>query len=233
MSHVLNTRGWIRRNYVNDYFSTVYKLYVKQYNPSFNTVYYSANWQASVVGDNIEEIFGETYDKNAVGSMSGKMFRKIIDLPVFGVESVNPTVESSEVGGITFKQSLGTAIVFPQEYGLKPLPGDFVNMNSGLVNDHGYNRMLHIVSNVNVAHYGDDHALYRLELETASVSSEDVEKQLSGYFLFYDMEKTIVPYTNGVLLTKLLDRGQELTYNLKNLFKKGPEGMYIQEIEIP
>ena len=161
---------------------------------------------------------GGSYEKGGVGELSGVVWKKIFMLPVFGVETVQMNQSSGEQGGMVFHENAQTQIVFPSLYGLKPLEGDVVDLSFGYKTETVNTKMLFTVNNINLAHQGDFFQIYQLRLSMANFTKEEIDKQISEQWMFYEHEKKILPITNVRRLLKLQKKSVDLTKKLNCLF---------------
>jgi hypothetical protein len=209
-------RPWIRRyNYIEDYFHTVYEYYISHY-PAYPVNYYSLDFDNSIYDDDM--LLGGSYEKTGVGELSGIKFKKIISLPVFGTQAVQPSPDSAEDGGLHSSNSMMSSVLIPQIYDLKPVENDVLDINFGFKNTSKYTRALFIVTNVNLAHHGDQLNLYYLNLQIARFEKNELEKQISSYWQFYEPTKKILKLKNANLLTKITVKAEQNIENLKNCF---------------
>jgi hypothetical protein len=204
-------------NYIEDYFHTVYKLYAEEYVSAYPVTYYSINKESTIWDDDL--INGGSYEKQGVGEWSGMKWRKIIMLPVFGVEQVNMNQTSDERGGMTFAEGMSTQIIFPSLYGLKPIENDVVDMSFGIDHPAKNQKNLYTITNINISHQGDYFQIYQCRLKVSPFKKPDLEKQVDEDWMFYEHNKIIVPLEKGLLLTQLQVKSVEITnmYN-KDIF---------------
>lgn len=231
-------RPYIRKyNYIEDYFYTVYDHYVKHY-PSFPVVYYSTDTQYSIMDDETHTpatgstgLMGENYEKNGVGEYSGKKFRKIYMFPVHRLDTIQPTMDSGDKG-FTALESLVTRFEFPDAYGLKPIPGDTINLNYGMDSPNKpKNDILYNITNYSTAHHGDYLTVYQLNAKVAPYDVNEIEKQISSVWAFYEPTKTIIPVSNASVLNKLLKKINVLSKNL-NLNIHPQSNVYFQQKDV-
>lgn len=221
---------WIRSyNYQEDYFRTLYEIYSEHYIACYPVTYYSLDVDSTIWDK--EKINAGSYEKGGVGELSGVKWKKIQLLPVFGLEQVNMNQSSDEKGGMTYKDGASTQVLFPSVYGLKPLEGDVVDLSFGYKTPAINNKMLFTVNNINQSHMGDFFQIYQCQLKMAPFNREDVEKQISTDWAFYEHEKTIVPLTNFRRLMKLQQLSVDLatTFN-RELFDK-QTGLYLYPMQ--
>lgn len=208
---------WIRRyNYYQDYFKTVYEYYVAAY-PAYVVTYYSIDFENSVLED--EYLNAGTYDKMGVGTLSGMKWKKISLFPVFGIEQIQPVADSSEDGGINFRDSMETTISFPSLFGITPYAGDIVDLNFGFDSPTVKLKPIYYVGNVPaLAHSGEFYNIYQCPLKLAPFDLTQVEKQISSYWIFVEHEKRIFTYDKANTLLNIQERAENLVINMNSLF---------------
>lgn len=208
---------WVRLNYASDYFLTTFQYYINTY-PAYIVDYYSFDETNSIY--DAQYLQGGSYEKLGIGELSGVKFKKILSLPVFETQQVQPMMDSGENGGFQASDSMMSSFMIPQIYDLKPNVGDFIDLNNGLFNDKNFNRAIYVVTNYNLAHHGDHLNIYQLSIQVAPLEKQEVEKQISSYWQFYEPSKEILRLKNSTLLNKMTLRGNDNINNLKSLFDK-------------
>ena len=216
---------WLRSfNYIEDYFRTLYQIYAEHYVASYPVTYYSTDMDNSVVEK--ENLNAGSYEKGGVGELSGMKWKKIRMLPVFGVNTVQMQQETGEKGGMTFRDGSSTQVVFPSLYGLIPIEGDVVDLSFGYRTPTVNTKMLFTVNNINPAHQGDFFQIYQLQLKMAGFSREELDKQVSSDWMFYEHEHQIVPLANGYRLLRLQERSVNMSTVANRVFDK-QSGFYL------
>lgn len=215
-----------RYQYIEDYFYTVNELYADRYVASYPVTYYSLDTENTVWDD--VKINAGSYEKLGVGELSGVVWKKIQLLPVFGVEPISFNPDSGEKGGITLKESASTNIVFTSLYGLIPSEGDVVDLSFGYKKDNIIMKMLYTVNNINLAHQNEYLQIYQLQLRMAPFNVDELEKQISSDWIFYDHDQIIVPLENGRLLLQLQENSTSLVSSTNDLFDRS--GYYLYEV---
>ena len=217
---------WLRKyNYVEDYFNTAHKIYEKVYQ-GFPVTYYSIDFDNSVM--DLEQLNAGTYEKDLVGPLSGTRFLKILMLPVFSVEPVQPRLNADE-RGLTTRDSMRTQLAFPDTYNLKPNVGDVVWMSQDFMMKTVDTQPLLIVNNVEYSNWGD-YVFYKCDLDIAPFSREQLELQISEYFSFHNFYKRIYRQNVSRLLVKLEEKAEESTATVNGLFEDAC-GFYLFEKE--
>jgi len=215
---------WIRRyNYISDYFWNVYRYYVETYN-AFPVTYYSTDHENTIWED--EYLNAGTYENRGVGELSGQLWKRIHMLPVFALDPMVPTQESSE-RGVQYEESMRTKIAFPSIYGLRPFEDDAVDLSFGFKNP-GYNsKQIFTINKVDHSHIGDYLQFYTCQLKVANYTKDMIEKQISTDWLFYEHEKTILPVDNAKLLLLLQENSLKITDQINDNFNK--TGFYLYD----
>lgn len=213
MSSVNYFLPYIRiKNYFSDYFLTVYKALIKNYKCYWCT-YYSVDIGKSVYDD--EFLRAGTYEKYSIGNLSGMKFKKIMMLPVFGVDQITPQYESGE-RGLTTVETERTSIQFPDIYGLIPNPGDIVHFDELFMSKSSISTPIFVVTNApDVAHYGNDCQLYKLSLKVAGVRSDELTPHISSTHMFVDYFKKIYDFDHAQILFNLENLGCQTSEKLK------------------
>jgi hypothetical protein len=215
---------WIRKyNYISDYYDTLYNIY-SQVHPGFPITYYNIDWDNSVYD---KKLMAGSYEKNGIGTLSGIKFKKILLLPVYGIEQITPTNSASEKG-LTMHESENSTIAFPTTYSLKPGEWDIVHFSQSFMSpDNKDNGPVFVVKNVNPATYGRL-TVWQCQLKTAPYALEDIKKQIDSEYMFLEFTKRIHRLDTASILIKLQQRSNSLSEELKNLFHN--TGFYLQEI---
>ena len=170
---------WIRRtNYFQDYFETLYETYIREY-PAYFISYYSIDRDNTIWED--DTTIAGSYEKHGVGTLTGVKFKKIFMFPVFGIQAVEPTPDSSEQGGLSYYQSMPTTISFPSVFGIKPVEGDVVDLNFGYKSPSIKIDPIYVVGSINLSHSGQFYQMYQCNLQVAPFNVTDIEKQISEY----------------------------------------------------
>ena len=207
---------FIRRyNYASDYYKTVYELYT-DVSPAYPCTYYNIDWDKSVYD---ESLMGGSYERGGLGELSGIKYRKIQMLPIYNVESIQPSYDGSETG-FNMKESEQTSITFPSSYGIIPYPWDIVFFDQAFMFRGQETAVAFVVKNKELSTYGDI-THYRLRLEAAGSGRGDairkVEDQVVDKYVFLEVTKKTHPSHLASLLLTLQDRNDTLTENINTL----------------
>lgn len=221
-------QNYIRKhNYSSDYFHVAYERYVSTY-PAFPINYYAVDTNNTIWED--DKFRGGSYEKTDVGELSGKKFKKIYELPIFQLSSIQPSMDSGDMG-ITTRNSLQGTFLIPQIYGLKPTMHDVVDLNFSFKNNGSPSKVLYIISNVEFAHHGDEFNIFKCEIQVAHFEKTDIEKQLSELWRFYEPSKSILPLTNTSILYKMISRSEQVSTNLNTMFHKSTS-FYLDKLNL-
>lgn len=221
-------QSYVRKhNYSRDFFHTVYERYITTY-PAYPITYYAVDKSATIWED--DKFRGGNYEKNGVGELSGKKFKKIYDLPIFQLTSIQPSFDSGDLG-ITPKMSLQGSFSLPTIYGLNPTMEDVIDLNFGFQTDGNSKKVLYIISNIDTAHHGDEFNLYKCDIQVAAFTLLDIELQLSEIWRFYEPSKSILPATNANMLYKIIQRSEAVSDDLKAMFHK-KTSFYLDKLEL-
>ena len=220
---------WIRKyNYVEDWINNIDRLYGGVY-AGYPVTYYALDNENTTWDD--ENLLGGAYEKLNIGELSGVNFKKIFFLPVFGIESVQPTQESDEKG-MSFESSLISQIVFPSLWGLVPQVGDFVDFFGRLDSDLNPLpvRDIMVVSNVNVEYVDSPVQFYQCRLKIANIGGlERLEQQISTTWKFLEFTKSIIPKQNADFLLRLQARSESVANMLSREVYDSFTGFYLLE----
>jgi len=215
---------WIRRyNYISDYYNTVYNIYANAY-PGYPITYYSVDWKESIYEP---KLMAGSYEKNGVGALSGIKFKKILILPVYGIEQITPSNSGGEKG-LTMHETETSTITFSSEYGLIPYEWDVVHFSQEFMSpDNNDNGPVFVVRNTSPATYGNM-TMWNCSIKVAPYSLGDIKKQISSEYMFLEFTKKIHRLDTASILIKLQQRSDNLSENLSNVFHD--TGFYLQGI---
>jgi len=215
---------WIRRyNYISDYYNTVYDTYTNVY-PGYPVTYYSVDWSNSVYDTNL---MAGSYEKNGVGSLTGIKFKKILLLPVYGIDQITPSNNGGEKG-LTLHDTETSTVSFSSDYGLKPYEWDVIHFSQGFMSpDNNDNGPVFVVRNTSPATYGRM-THWKCDIKTAPYTLGDVKQQISSEYMFLEFTKQIHRLDTAAILIKLQQRSDSLSENLKDIFHD--IGFYLQDI---
>jgi hypothetical protein len=218
---------WVRRyNYIEDYFKFAYELYRNEY-PAMPCTYYSLDFENSVMDKEILD--AGAYERFGLGNLSGLKWKKILMLPVWNIDQVQPTYESSEKG-LILQDSEWSQVTFPSTYGIKASELDFVLFEQDFAQTDLNIKPLFVVTQINMAHYGDYFNMWQCRLKVVH-DRLSLEKQISSYWMFLEYSKMIYPAENANILLKLERKNKLLTDNLYSMYNENV-GFYFKLEEV-
>jgi len=219
---------WLRRfNYHSDYFHYVYELYATEY-PAYPITYYSMDYDNSILED--QYLDGGTYEKNGLGPLSGKKWKKIMMFPVHNIEQIQPSFDPSEKG-LILRDSETSSFTFPDVYGMKPVEGDFIIFDQGFMQQDINIKPMFVVSGLSLAHYGDYLNIYKCTVRVVGDFRSTIEQQISSYHMFLEFDKKIHRVDNAHILLEMERKNFNLSEKLRGLFHN-PTGFYLQKEEL-
>ena len=205
---------WIRRyNYISDYYNTIYNIYTNVYT-GYPVTYYSVDWNESVYD---KKLMAGSYEKNGVGTLTGIKFKKILLLPVYGIEQITPSNSAGEKG-MTMFESETSNISFSSDYGIKPYEWDVVHFSQDFMSpDNNDDSPVFVVRNTSPATYGNM-THWQCALRVAPYRLGDVKQQISSEYMFLEFTKRIHRLDTAAILIKLQQRSGSISDNLRDLF---------------
>jgi len=213
--------------YIEDYFFTLYSLYADKYVAAYPVTYYATDLDNTIWDD--DKINAGSYEKSGVGPWSGIKWKKIQMLPVFAVEQLQMQQETGEKGGMTFRDSGITQVVFPSSlYNMLPLEGDVVDLSFGYKTESPKMKMLFTVNNINLSHQSDYLQVHQLQLRMAPFDLNELEKQVSSDWMFYEHNRIILPLGNSEKLLQLQNDSVSLVTEINSKYDDR-SGFYFYE----
>jgi len=194
-----------RDDYVNEYLSLVYDSYKLINNPYF-VVYYTLDKRASTY----DEHYGDIY--KTVGEQSGLKWNKILNLPVYSVEYVTPTLDYNE-SGISAKDSLiGSGIMSP-ETGIVPKSGDM--FITKIENDIS----MFVITGVTLSsNMPFDKPYTRFSFKPTHYTQESIERNVNGVYVYLEPIHKILPIEYAEVSLQLINRLSEINSILQKEF---------------
>ncbi len=213
---------WIRINeYAKQYLDWVYRYY-SSHGQAYICTYYNLDLPNSIYD-------GTVLDAGAyhtTGELSGLAWRKIIYLPVYNIDQIQPVYNAGEGG---YRTDQMTSFNFPTEYKIQPLPHDFVLFEQDIL--HGpkedHKLPLYEVSNLEKA-TATDRTFWKVSMEKSGHTVSDIEEHLSGIFVFLDFNKQIYTIEEATQLFKLLEVNKQLSDVAEDYFNS-TSGYYFME----
>ena len=217
-------------NYISDYYNTVYGYYSKHFLNGYPVTYFSIDWDASVVDKT--QLKAATYEKFGVGELSGLKFKRILMLPVYAIQQVQPNY-SADQRGYTMTDSERTEFAFPSDYGIKPYPWDVIHFSQEFMKTSNTPSKdidpLFVVMNVNKATHGDK-THHQCPVKVAPFKRTDLLKQVSSTYMFLEFTKKVHRVDTANLLLKLQKKNKIIKNKLDSSYKQST-GFYLQGIE--
>ena len=211
---------WIRiHDYSAQYLKWVYKVYASQA-PAYLCTYWNLDLPRSIYDGTVLE--AASYEK--IGNRSGLKWRKILFLPVFNIEQINPTFSADEEG-FTKKDQV-SSFWLPTEYGFQPSPWDFVKFEQHILQTQDDTYPIYQVVNFDKS-TNTKNTFWRLNLRPIYYKSTEIDTQLSQVCVFSDYEKKIYDSSTGSFLFNLLEKNQNIS--LINNFYNKISGLYFLE----
>jgi len=204
-------QNWLRiHDYAKQYLEWTYKTY-SSHSPAYLCTYYNLDLPNSVYDGNILD--AGSYEKT--GNRSGLKWRKILLLPVYGIEQIQPT-KSAEEDGVTMKTQM-TSFNFPTEYYIKPMAHDYIKFEQDILKPTNNQYPLYQVTNIEKA-TNTDKSFWKVQCQVDYRQEEDLENHLSQLCVFFDYNKKIYNIQTATTLYKLLEKNRSLQ-DMKKYFE--------------
>jgi len=168
--------------------------------------YYNLNSAQSIIED--EKLDGGSYE--FYGNRSGLRYTKILFLPVFFVEPIQPSYVGEERGYI---HETETSLVFPSSYNLVPYEHDIVFFPSNL--NMNVNYPVYEVVGIEKA-TDTPITMYRLRVRSARTSLSVIDQQVADLRVWFEPEKRIVDHMLGLYLYKQLSAIDDILNKVKD-----------------
>jgi len=197
---------WTRlNNYTSDYLDTVYNYYAK-HGVAYPCIYYHYDIENSDVDlDVLESGAYETF-----GDLSGMVWEKIIMLPVYNIDQMQPTFTADERGFGKFDQI--SSFNMPSIYGITPTAKDFVIFSNDILNYDDQLTTAYQVTGFEKA-TNTDISFWKINIKTTSRIKINADQKTRETFVFLDYEKTIYNADDSVIMLSLLDMQTNIDMN--------------------
>jgi len=203
--------------YIHDYQNLIYDYYSK-HAIAFLTTYYNIDTEKTI-WDNVNLIDG-AYER--VGELTGIKFNKYLILPVFFITEINTAYDGNEIGLI---KEGNCELVIPSTYGIEPYEGDVVKMEQDYLRTANDIYPTFIVTGKETS-TNMGKTFYKLKVEKfQSKTTEQVDKQVTNLFVFFDYTKKIYPLNEATFLSRMLVKNHELNSNITEVFDPN-SGLY-------
>jgi hypothetical protein len=204
-------------DYISDYHRLLYDYYSK-HAVAFQVTYYNYD-VPNIVWDD-DQLYGGSYE--TTGDLSGKVWNKILLLPVYFMEEVSTAFDGQETG---YVKEGRTSFVIPSTYGITPYPGDFVKFNQTFLRQENDIYPIFKIEGVEI-HPNTDYRQWKLIAQVyQSKTTEHVDRKVSNVYSFVEYDKKIHTLADAQFMTKLLIKNEELRSKLKNYFDQN-SGFY-------
>lgn len=209
-------------HYPNDYIDLVNDYYSHWNLNTIKVTYYNLDIENSTIDK--DKLNGGSYE--IVGEKSGWRWRKILELPINGLGTVNTTPVNDEKG-TTNTEKLVDAF-FPRTTGVVPKVHDFISFDHFNVNNHFILNNPPLYEVINVEKSNDfELGFYKINMKVSYVTKTDIDKQLNDILDFVDFEKRIYNLDSAIVLHKIIE--QKCENKLKGLFDQ-KSGLYCETI---
>ncbi len=211
---------WSRiHEYASQYQKWVYKVYA-EHGPGYLCTYWNLDLPNSVYDGNILD--GGSYQ--TIGQLSGMKWRKILLLPVFHIEQIQPAFNADEEG-YTKKEQF-SSFTIPTEYNFQPSPYDYVKFEQEILHPDDNSYPLYKIINFEKA-TNTDKTLWKVNVKIDYTRENKIDKQLSQVCVFFDYTKRIYDSNKGSFMYQLLDKNVSL--GTVNKFFNQKSGLFFQE----
>jgi hypothetical protein len=159
-----------------------------------------------------------------IGPLSGIRWNKYLLLPVFFIGETSTVFDAQDIG---YVNEGSTEIVFPDQYGIIPYPGDVIKLDQRyLVKDSVQDKFaLYEIQGVKKQSPAD-RTFWQLSCYVnQSRTTTEIDTQLANTYVFFDYDKNIHTIPDSVVLTRMLNKNEEVRQNLANLYDQN-SGFY-------
>lgn len=203
--------------YIADYHRLLYDYYSK-HAVAFQVTYYNYD-VPNIVWDN-DKLFGGSYE--TTGDLSGKVWNKILLLPVYFMEEVTSVFDGQDIG---YVKEGRTSFVIPNTYGITPYPGDFVKFDQTFLRQTNDIYPVFKIEGVEV-HPNTDYRQWKLIAQVyQSKTTEHIDRKVSNIYSFVEYDKKIHTLADAQFMTRLLIKNENLRSKLKDFFDQN-SGFY-------
>jgi hypothetical protein len=204
--------------YIHEYQKLIYDVYSKN-SISFLVTYYNINEDTTIWDD--QKSMGGYYEK--IGELSGVHWNRFVLLPIFFVTEIQTQFDGIETGLIKNNEA---EIVIPSSYGIQPYFNDIVKFETDYLMTDDNITPVFSVSGIEKS-ANTNRTFWKLKLRTEqSVTTDQVNQQVSNSYVFFDYTKNIYEISDGILLTKLLQKNEKITETLNIKLFNQNSGFY-------
>lgn len=209
-------------DYIYEYWHEIYDIYAR-HAIAYLVTYYNISTGATVWDDS--KLMGGPYEK--IGSLSGLRWNRYLTLPVFFISETETTYTAEETGYLTSEKM--TDFVIPSDYGIIPYPDDIIKLDQRyLVNNLSNDKFsLYTVQGIKKQSPADK-TYYQVHCRVnQSRTTTEVDRQLDQTFVFFDYDKKIHTVPESVVLTRMLNKNEEIAERLTGMFDENSGFYYI------
>jgi len=206
-------------SYIYDYWKQIYENY-SLHAIAYLVTYYNVD-TTNTVWDTTN-LMGGYYEK--IGELSGMRWKKYSLLPVYFIEETDTIFDAQDIG---YVNEGATGCVIPWIYGITPYPNDIIKLDQTyIVNDPTKDTFaLYSVTGVQ-KQSPQDKTFWKLKfMVEQSKTLIDLEKQVSGNYIFYEYDKKIHSVGESQTMTRMLSKFSTIRGSVKDLYDDN-SGLY-------
>jgi len=210
--------------FVREYFRNLTQYYNQWNYSNIKCTYYNLDIENSLIDQ--DKLLAGTYE--TIGQMSGFRWRKILDLPLNGLEALSTTPTADEQG-VTNKEKLTTAWISSNSE-LVCQVHDFVMFTEVKNSQNYYLRNPPLFEVVNVEKSPDfDKPFQKITMKISYIPAQKLNEQVDGLFYWMDYEKQMYGIDNAICLNRLL---KEREKTCCNKFYNQNTGLYMDIVNL-
>jgi hypothetical protein len=218
-------QNWFRlQHYPADYLNLVYRYYAA-HGIAYICTYYHLDIPNSTL--DLDQLDAGSYE--IIGNLSGLVWEKIVMLPIYNTEQIQPSFSADERG--FGKHDQITALNFPTLYNIQPTSRDFIHFEELPLNDSNAPNVespMYQVVNFEKA-TNTFFSFWKLSAKVSWYTKPQLEQNVREVFAFVDYEKQIYQIDTAQSLFKLLEKNSKLG---TNKFYRDQVGWYFQEEKV-
>lgn len=216
--------NWISYNeYPLDYFELLWTYYARC-GKSIPATYYNLDLVNSVFDQTLLD--AGSFEK--VGHLSGLLWKKILTVQVYQPEQMTYNFSGTENGFGKFDQQ--GSLYLPSIYQINPMVHDFVIFDHIEDRENQFMAKSPVFEVVNLEKASNtEKTFWKVSLKPSHFEKEEVDKQLSGVYSFFDYEGSIYTAKDITTLLELMEKGKETSSVLNSNFDEH-SGLYVKKI---
>jgi hypothetical protein len=218
-------QNWLRLyHYPSDYLNLVYRYYAA-HGIAYVCTYYHLDIPNSTL--DLDVLDAGSYE--IVGDLSGLVWEKIVMLPIYNTDQIQPAFTADERGFGKHEQT--TNFNFPTLYNIQPTARDFIHfeelpLNEG--NAPNVDNPIYQVINFEKA-TNSYFSFWKVAAKVSWYKKSQIEANVRETFAFVDYEKQIYQIDTAQMLFKLLEKNSKL--GTKKFYRE-QVGWYFQEEKV-